>query len=48
MVSQANAPESLGATIVLVEAVEKLRKLQLIGVDEGYSGKTFAHVVQQV
>jgi putative transposase len=38
----------LGAIIVLDEAVERLKKLQVIWVDEGYSGKTFAHVVQQV
>lgn len=48
LVSEANVPERLGAIIILDEAVEKLKKLEVIWVDQGYSGKTCARVVQQV
>ena len=48
LVSEANASERLGAIIVLDEAKEKLSKLKVIWVDQGYSGQNFAHAVQQV
>ena len=48
LVTEANASERLGAMIVLDEAKEKLSKLQVIWVDQGYSGKNFAKAVQQV
>jgi len=47
-VSEANASERLGAIVVLDEAKEKLSKLEVIWVDQGYSGKNFAHAVKQV
>ena len=48
LVTEANASERLGAIVVLDEAVEKLAQLEVIWVDQGYSGKNFAHAVQQV
>ncbi len=46
--TEANASERLGAIIVLDEAIKKLAKLQVIWVDQGYSGENFARVVKQV
>jgi putative transposase len=34
--------------VVLDEAIEKLTKLKVVWVDQGYSGKNFAHAVKQV
>jgi hypothetical protein len=48
LVSEANASERLGAIVVLDEAKEKLSRLEVIWVDQGYSGKKFAHAVKQV
>jgi putative transposase len=48
LVTEANASERLGAVVVLDEALEKLSKLQVIWVDQGYSGKNFATAVAQV
>lgn len=48
LVSEANASERLGAIVVLHETVEKLTKLKVIWVDQGYSGGNFARVVKQV
>lgn len=48
LVSEANASERLGAIVVLDEAQEKLFKLEVIWVDQGYSGKKFARAVQHV
>lgn len=48
LVTEANATDWLGAVIVLHEAVEKLNRLEVVWVDQGYSGKNFAHAVRQV
>lgn len=48
LVSEANASERLGAVVVFEEAQEKLSRLEVVWVDMGYSGKNFAHAVQQV
>ncbi len=48
LVTEANASERLGAVVVLAEAVEKLSKLQVVWVDQGYSGANFARAVKQV
>lgn len=48
LVSEANTSERLGAVVVLSEAKEKLSRLEVVWVDQGYSGKNFAHAVQQV
>lgn len=48
LVSEANASERLGAIVVLDEVREKLSKLEVVWVDQGYSGKNFARAVQQV
>lgn len=48
LVTEANASERLGAVVVLHEAKEKLSKLAVVWVDQGYSGQNFAHAVQQV
>ncbi len=46
--TEANGSERLGAVVVLHEAVEKLSKLKVVWVDQGYSGKNFARAVKQV
>lgn len=48
LVTEANASERLGAIVGLDEAKEKLSKLEVIWVDQGYSGKNFARAVRQV
>jgi transposase len=48
LVSKANASERLGAIVVLEEAKEKLSRLEVIWVDQGYSGKNFAPALRQV
>jgi len=48
LVTEANASERLGAIVVLDEAKEKLARLEVVWVDQGYSGKNFAQAVQQV
>lgn len=48
LVTEANAPERLGAIIVLEEAIKTLSKLKVIRVDQGYSGENFVRVVKQV
>lgn len=46
--SEANASERLGAIVVLDEAKEKLSKLEVVWVDQGYSGEKFAQTVKWV
>lgn len=49
LVSEANMPERLGAIAALIELPEnELASLDLIWVDQGYRGKNFARVVEQV
>lgn len=48
LVTEANGSERLGAVVVLHEAVEKLSKLKVVWVDQGYSGQNFARAVKQV
>nr|WP_315862756.1 IS5 family transposase [Trichothermofontia sichuanensis] len=48
LVSEANASERLGAVVVLHEAQPKLSRLEVVWVDQGYSGENFARAVQQV
>ncbi|MEH2149088.1 MAG: IS5 family transposase [Nostoc sp.] len=48
LVTEANASERLGAVIVLDEAIEKLSKLEVVWVDQGYSGDNFAQAVRQI
>ena len=48
LVTAANASERLGAIVVLDEAKEKLARLAVVWVDQGYSGKNFANAVRQV
>jgi len=48
LVTEANASERLGAVVVLEEAKDKLARLKVVWVDQGYSGKNFANAVQQV
>jgi putative transposase len=47
-VTEANTSERLGAVVVLDQAKEKLSKLAVVWVDQGYSGENFANAVQQV
>lgn len=46
--TEANGSERLGAVVVLYEAVEKLSRLEVVWVDQGYSGANFAHAVKLV
>ncbi len=48
LVTEANASERLGAIVVLSEAQEKLKRLKVVWVDQGYSGPKFAAAVKQV
>jgi putative transposase len=48
LVTEANPSARLGAIIVLDEAKEKLSKLKVIWVDQGYSGQNFANAVQHL
>ncbi len=48
LVTEANASERLGAIVVLDEAKEKLSNLEVVWVDQGYSGKNFVNAVRQV
>ena len=48
LVTEANASERLGAIVVLGEVKEKLSRLEVIWVDQGYSGKKFADAVKRV
>jgi putative transposase len=47
-VSEAHASERLGAIVVLDEVKEKLSKLEVVWVDQGYSGEKFARAVKLV
>ncbi len=48
LVTEANASERIGAVVVLDDAKEKLSRLEVVWVDQGYSGQRFAQAVQQV
>lgn len=48
LITEVNALERLGAIVVLDEAQEKLSKLEVIWVNQGYSGRNFANAVAQV
>jgi putative transposase len=48
LVTEANTSDRLGAVVVLEESQDKLSQLGVVWVDQGYSGKNFARVVQQV
>lgn len=48
LVTEANASERLGAVVVLHEATEKLSRLEVVWVDQGYSGPNFQRMVQSV
>lgn len=48
LVTEANASERLGAVVVLHEAIQELSKLEVVWVDQGYSGENFAQAVKQV
>ena len=46
--TEANASERLGAVVVLHEAAEELSKLEVVWVDQGYSGENFAQAIKHV
>ena len=48
LVTEANASEQLGAVVVPHEEIDKLSRLEVIWVDQGYSGPNFKRAVQQV
>ena len=48
LVTEANGSERLGAVVVLHEAKAKLSRLEVVWVDQGYSGPNFKRAVQQV
>ncbi|MGD2183695.1 IS5 family transposase [Lusitaniella coriacea] len=48
LVTEANGSERLGAVVILHEALEKLSRLEVVWVDQGYSGPNFKKAVQQV
>ena len=48
LVTEANASERLDAVVVLHEEIDKLSRLEVVWVDQGYSGPNFKRAVQQV
>lgn len=48
VVTEANASERLGATVVLLEECYHPKNLELIWADSGYSGENFAQAVMVV
>ena len=48
LVSEANASERLGAIVIFHESKEKLTQLEVVWVDQGYSGDNFAQAVKQI
>jgi putative transposase len=48
IVTEGNAPERVSAVMVLDEAGDKVDQLQLLWVDQGYTGENFAKAVERV
>ncbi len=48
LVTEANGSERLGAIVVFHESTEKLTQLEVVWVDQGYSGDNFAQAVKQI
>lgn len=48
VVLEANAPERLGGAAVVLEAIELATGLELVWVDQGFSGENFARVIEQL
>lgn len=48
VITEANTSERLGAVVVLEKEKEKLSRLKVIWVDQGYSGPNFKRAVQEV
>lgn len=48
LVTEANMSERLGAVVVLDQSAAALSKLEIVWVDQGYSGQNFARAVKQV
>ncbi len=48
IVTEANFPERLGGAVVVMEAREATENLVLIWVDQGFSGKNLARVIQKL
>jgi putative transposase len=48
LVTEANAPERLGAVVVFDKARDKLCRLEVVYVDQGNSGKNFARAIRHV
>lgn len=48
LVTEASASERLGAIVIFHEAVEKLTQLEVVWVDQGYSGENFLQAVKQI
>ena len=48
LVTEANGSERLGAIVVFHESKEKLTQLEVVWVDQGYSGDNFTQAVKQI
>lgn len=48
IVTEGNASERIGALMVLAEAEDKVAELQLLWVDQGYTGENFSRAVEQI
>ena len=48
IITEGNTSERLGAVIALSEVLEKLDRLEVIWVDQGYRGENFERVVKQL
>jgi putative transposase len=47
-VTEANLRERLGGAAVVMEAAEATDNLEIIWVDQGFSGENFSRVIQQL
>mgnify|MGYP001802242758 CR=1 FL=1 len=47
-VSEASASDRLGAVMVFHKVRERLSRLEVVWVDQGYCGENFAHAIRQV
>ena len=46
--TEANASERLGTVVIFDEIRERLSRLKVVYVDQGYSGENFARAIRQV
>jgi len=48
LATEANAPERLGAAVILHEVGNELAQTEVVCLGQGYGGENFARVVKQI